>query len=228
MTSGRKTLWSYLGPGKVHIPGNDWFSLANYNVWPRWWELNSRSLCRVHLFRFMAGETKQSILDVLKAAVVHALTRTWLRTWNWTCPISSKLLSPNQNLTEKMTWTCPISSKLWVLIKTWLRKWPEPAQYLQNFWVLIKTWLRKWPEPAVYPEPPNTGFLTAADSVDDLHWMPCLGERLKLCKCGSAILLYFLLRLSKTQVVLITYMLWFATVNLLMTPKKDSCSHTPI
>jgi len=148
--------------------------------------VNSRPLCRVHLFRFMGGETKHSILDVLKAAVVHALTRTWLRTWTWTCPISSKL------------------------------------------WVLIKTWLRNWPEPAVYPQPANTGFLTAADYVDDLHCMPCLGERLKLCKCGSAILLYFLLRLSKTQVVLITYMLWFATINLLMTQKDSCCPYTHV
>jgi hypothetical protein len=55
---------------------NDCFSLASYNHWPRWWELNSLSLCPVHLFRFMGKdgrETKQCTLDVLSTHRGHAL-----------------------------------------------------------------------------------------------------------------------------------------------------------
>jgi len=47
---------------------NNCFSFGNYNDLPRRWELNSLSLCTIHLFRFRGaegGETKQRTLDVL-------------------------------------------------------------------------------------------------------------------------------------------------------------------
>jgi hypothetical protein len=58
----------YKGPPTGLVAGNDCFSLAKYNDWPMWWELNSLSLCRVHLFRFLdrdGGETKQCTPDVI-------------------------------------------------------------------------------------------------------------------------------------------------------------------
>jgi hypothetical protein len=61
----------YQGPPRAPVAGNgtfsaenDCFSSANYNDWSRRWELNSPSLCTVHLFRFMGGdgrETKQRV-----------------------------------------------------------------------------------------------------------------------------------------------------------------------
>jgi hypothetical protein len=65
---GLKKCTCYRGPPRAPVAWNDCFSLANYNDWPRWWELNSLSLSTTDLFRFMGGdggETKPCTLDVL-------------------------------------------------------------------------------------------------------------------------------------------------------------------
>ncbi len=130
--------------------------------------VNSHSLCRVHLFRFMGGETKYSILDVLKAAVVYALTRTWLRTWTWTCPISSKLLSPNQNLTEKMTWTCclPWTSQHWFSNCCWLSRWL--ALHAMSGWKIEA--LQMW---KCNPTVLLTEIIKDPGCIDHLHALVC-------------------------------------------------------
>jgi hypothetical protein len=56
----------YQGLPRAPVGGNDCFSLASYNDWHRCWELNSLSLCTIHLFRFMCEDGgEEGILDVL-------------------------------------------------------------------------------------------------------------------------------------------------------------------
>jgi len=73
-----KISWVFFGLVKMHIlakcssiRSRKWLFLigGNYNDWPRWWELNSLSLCTVHLCRFIGkdgGDTKQCTRDVLR------------------------------------------------------------------------------------------------------------------------------------------------------------------
>jgi hypothetical protein len=75
---GQKLSWVFFGLVKMHIlakcssiRSRKWLFLigGNYNDWPRWWELNSVSLCKLHLCRFIGkdgGDTKQCTQDVLR------------------------------------------------------------------------------------------------------------------------------------------------------------------
>jgi hypothetical protein len=88
---------------------NDCFSLANYNDWPRCWELNSLSLLTVHLFRFMGGgdgrATKECTLDVLNTN--KGLNLGIL----WTCTRYMTLQRDQQNKMIIFSWVITMMSQ---------------------------------------------------------------------------------------------------------------------
>jgi hypothetical protein len=106
----RETLWNSLGPEMVHmlpwplrvvVAGNDCFSLANYNDWPRWWELNSLSLCIVHLFRFICRLPCDSVI--------------WLTRLNFTLWVSGIPLSGQDGFFADLSATSSIVMLRWTM-----------------------------------------------------------------------------------------------------------------